>query len=113
MQTNIRDYQTLALNMEAGDEEQAKRCALLANEAVQHNPTIRLALMVDGCDDDPRELDQIPKGIVTLKTLFRCLTLKAFFRFDQTERGLMCVASGHGERHGTQLLVPDGIAGLN
>lgn len=101
----------VVLPMDCGDLTQAKGAAIAANVAVAMNPKIKLMYCVSGCDDDPRELDQIPNARIGLTEFRRWLELPTFMRFDQQQRALLLVATGTGVRRGTDLLVPMTILG--
>jgi hypothetical protein len=96
----------MIITMDAGDLEQATDMAIACNDAVARSPTIKFILGINGCRDDPREVDQIPEARASLRTLRSALTNAAYWRFDLEHQGLMAVASGAGYRHGSQLHIP-------
>ena len=96
----------MIVTMNAGVLEEASDMALTCNEAVERNPKVKFILGINGCKDDPREVDQIPEARASLRTLRSALTNAAYWRFDIEHQGLMAVASGAGYRHGSQLHIP-------
>lgn len=104
--TAVDNANVIILTMNAGVLEEATEAALTANLAVERNPKIKFVLGINGCRDDPREIDQIPEARASLRTLRSALTNAAYWRFDIEHQGLMAVASGAGYRHGTILHVP-------
>lgn len=96
----------IIVTMNAGALEEAADMARSCNEAADRNPKVRFIFGINGCRDDPREIDQIPAARASLRTLRSGLTNAAFWRFDLEHQALMLVASGAGYRHGQQLHVP-------
>lgn len=96
----------MILTMNAGEAKEAADMALAANEAVERNPEIKFLFGINGCELDPREIDQIPEARISLRTLFEALSRKAFWRFDIEHQALMLVAMNLGQRTGDQLHVP-------
>lgn len=96
----------MIVTMDAGNLEQATDMAVACNDTVARNPKVKFIFGINGCRDDPREIDQIPEARASLRTLRSALTNQAFWRFDLEHQGLMCVATGAGYRHGQQLHIP-------
>jgi hypothetical protein len=97
------------LTFDCGNHDQALGMAKAANQIVANNPKAKLTFTINGCADDPREVDQIPDARAVLCTLFKALEQTTFWRFDAVSQGLMLVAMGLGERDGNNLLVLDGM----
>lgn len=95
----------IVVTMNAGALEEAADMARSCNEAVERNPKIKFVLGINGCRDDPREVDQIPEARASLRMLRSSLSNAAYWRFDIEHQCLMAVASGAGYRHGQQLHV--------
>ena len=104
--TTVDDLGIMVVTMDAGDLERAAEMALACNLAVARNPKIKFILGINGCKDDPREIDQIPEARASLRALRSALTNPAYWRFDLEHQSLMAVASGAGYRHGTTLHIP-------
>lgn len=102
----VDDTGVIVVTMNAGDPKEAEEAAYTCNDAAVRNSEIKFMFGVNGLKDDPREIDQIDSGRLSLRTLFTHLTQKAFHRFDIEHQALMLVAMGLGERKGTQLHVP-------
>jgi len=102
----VDDTGVIVVTMNAGDPREAEDMAHACNDAAVRNPEIKFMFGINGLKDDPREIDQIDVGRLSLRTLFTHLTQKAFHRFDIEHQALMLVAMGLGERKGDQLHVP-------
>ena len=96
----------LVVTMDAGNAAQATDMALAANLAVARNPQVKFVFGINGCIDDPREIDQIPAAVKSLRFLYATLSQAAFWRFTLENQALMLVGNGLGHREGTELHVP-------
>lgn len=101
------EIDVFVIHMQAGDEQQAAKAALTANQVVEKYPRARLMLSIDGFDNDPRELDQIPEGLLSLKTVFSHLHRDTFFRFERDHRALLLLGAGFAVRSGGDILTSD------
>ena len=104
--STVEDAGVVIMTMDAGDLRQAADMAGAANELVVRNPEIKFLFGINGCVDDPREIDQIPASRATLRKLFLLLRPEAFWRFALEQQALMLVAIGAGHRDADQLHVP-------
>ena len=59
----------MIVTMDAGNLEQATDMAIACNDTVARNPKVKFIFGINGCRDDPREIDQIPEARASLRTL--------------------------------------------
>lgn len=97
------------ITMDAGDVEQAVDGARAAVEMRARNPNIRLLLAINGVNDDPREIDQIPASCASLQALYANLPRAVFHRFERDHQALMLVACGKGIRQGVFLITDEEV----